>query len=314
MADKGRNSEAKAEDDAAKPTLKKPTCFVIMPIADHPEYPPGHFSEVYNYLIKPAIIEADFEPQRADETSSAHLIHADIINKVFNADLCICDLSTRNPNVLFELGFRQAFDKPTVLIKDSQTAKIFDVDPFRTVFYDSSLRPQSLEKEKAKIVDAARDTMSKHGQADQVYSLVSYLKLQAAKLTESNLSPENARLEILTQKIEALASVIDRQSIRVLPPIPAIGRKATPTRRFRDFVEQPMGDSSIAATLLESPAGVKTLEVGALKVRKADDGTIILIDDQGVPQRKVSLEELRNFHNAFEDPDIRDHLMSLLDG
>lgn len=30
------------------------TCFVIMPTSDHPDYAPGHFKRVYEYIIKPA--------------------------------------------------------------------------------------------------------------------------------------------------------------------------------------------------------------------------------------------------------------------
>lgn len=32
--------------------LKK--CFVIMPISDVPDYPPGHFNRVFNHIIVPA--------------------------------------------------------------------------------------------------------------------------------------------------------------------------------------------------------------------------------------------------------------------
>ena len=47
---------------------KKQTCFVIMPISDVPGYDQGHFARVYEYLIKPAIIQAGYEPIRSDDT------------------------------------------------------------------------------------------------------------------------------------------------------------------------------------------------------------------------------------------------------
>ena len=39
----------------------KKKCFVIMPISDTDGYDNGHFTTVYNHLIKPAVIKAGFE-------------------------------------------------------------------------------------------------------------------------------------------------------------------------------------------------------------------------------------------------------------
>lgn len=48
--------------------------------------------------------------------------------------MAICDLSSRNPNVMYELGIRQAYGKKVVLIQDDATDKIFDVAGINTVF------------------------------------------------------------------------------------------------------------------------------------------------------------------------------------
>ena len=64
-----------------------------------------------------------------------------IINKIFqavqNCPMALCDLSNRNPNVLYELGLRQAYDKPVVLVQDDKTQRIFDVSGINTVQYSS---------------------------------------------------------------------------------------------------------------------------------------------------------------------------------
>lgn len=109
-------------------------CFVIMPISDQGDYPQGHFTKVYEQIIKPAVKDAGYLPYRVDENK----ISDTIINKIFDAiqecPMAICDLSNRNPNVLYELGLRQAYDKPVVLIQDDKTEKIFDVSGISTVF------------------------------------------------------------------------------------------------------------------------------------------------------------------------------------
>ena len=50
---------------------KKKKCFVIMPISDTDGYDNGHFTTVYNHLIKPAVMRAGFESIRADDTAQA---------------------------------------------------------------------------------------------------------------------------------------------------------------------------------------------------------------------------------------------------
>ncbi len=114
-----------------------PECFVVMPISDQPGYHQGHFTAVYRDLIKPAIIAAGYRPIRADEVKSANIIHMDIINRLIGAPLVVCDLSGLNPNVMYELGIRQSFGLPVVLIKDERTRDIFDIAPIRYQLYQS---------------------------------------------------------------------------------------------------------------------------------------------------------------------------------
>lgn len=125
---------------------KKKKCFVIMPISDADGYEKGHFGRVYEHLIKPACEQAGFEPIRADDTSKANMIMIDILQKILECDMAICDLSSRNPNVFYELGFRQAFNKKTVLIKDSRTTMPFDISGIRTLLYTETLRIDEVKK------------------------------------------------------------------------------------------------------------------------------------------------------------------------
>ena len=45
----------------------------------------------------------------------------------------------KNPNVLFELGIRQAFDLPVVLIQEENTPRIFDISSINTLDYRKEL-------------------------------------------------------------------------------------------------------------------------------------------------------------------------------
>jgi len=185
-----------------------------MPISDCDGYPVGHFSEVFRDLIVPAVEEAGYVCELATTTNSAHLIQLDVVTKVATADLCICDLSTNNPNVLFEYGIRQAFDKPTVLIKDKITKRIFDLSGFRDIEYDPSLRHSQVIETRQLITKAIAHTVSGREDKSQVFSLVQLMKLTAASIPASDLSPADAQTQILIQKIDDLASRLEANERR----------------------------------------------------------------------------------------------------
>ena len=106
---------------------EKIECFVIMPISDQQGYDKDHFQLVYEDIIKPAVSLAGMIPVRADETKGSNLIQLDILRKVIKLPIAICDISAKNPNVFYELGMRQAFDMPTVILKDTNTDAPFDI-------------------------------------------------------------------------------------------------------------------------------------------------------------------------------------------
>lgn len=171
------SEETKEEIKKEKPSK---TCFVIMPISDVDGYDKGHFTRVYEYIIKPACKNAGFEPIRADDTSKANVIIVDILQQILKADMAICDISSRNANVFYELGFRQAFNKKTVLIKDNKTAMPFDISSVRTLSYNANLRIDEVNNSVSEITKALQETES--AKEDEINSLLNLLSVEKAVL------------------------------------------------------------------------------------------------------------------------------------
>lgn len=171
-------SEDTKEEIKEEKSLK--TCFVIMPISDVDGYDKGHFTRVYEYIIKPACKNAGFEPIRADDTSKANVIIVDILQQVLKADMAICDISSRNANVFYELGFRQAFNKKTVLIKDNKTAMPFDISSVRTLSYNANLRIDEVNNSVSEITKALQETES--AKEEEINSLLNLLSIEKAVL------------------------------------------------------------------------------------------------------------------------------------
>lgn len=152
-------------------------CFVIMPISDADGYDKGHFLRVYEDIVKPAVEKTEFIARRADEVKETNFIHLDILKKLIDAPIAICDLSSRNPNVLFELGIRQAFDKPVVLIQEKGTPKIFDIGPLRYLEYDKSMKYHDVLKTQTALTEAIIATKAAEGQQGNVNSIVRLMAL-----------------------------------------------------------------------------------------------------------------------------------------
>lgn len=202
-----KGAKAKEPDEQVE---QSKTCFVIMPISDVEGYPLGHFAEVYQQLIKPAVEASGYVCSLATSTSSAHMIQLEVVTKVATADLCICDLSTNNPNVLFEYGIRQAFDLPTVLIKDDKTRRIFDLSGFRDIEYDHNLRIANILLAREAISTAITDTVAGAIDENQIFSLVKLMKLTKAALPTGEVSRDDARFSLIEKKLDGIMSLMSR--------------------------------------------------------------------------------------------------------
>ncbi|KZP59625.1 hypothetical protein A3N37_00215 [Enterobacter ludwigii] len=180
----------KQKKEQPEEPIKTKKCFIIMPIADNPDYEPGHFNRVYEYLIKPACINAGYEPCRADDSKASHMIMFDILKKIMECDMAICDLSSKNANVFYELGLRQAFNKKTILITDGKDKPPFDIAGFRYVPYNPSLRIDSVQIEINRISEMLHET--ENAPEDDVNSIVKLLQIQPAAVESINLNKEES--------------------------------------------------------------------------------------------------------------------------
>ena len=108
------------------------TCFVIMPFA-----PP--LGNHYSLIFEPAIKKAGMKPVRADDDIFAT---GKIIDQVWrgitSAKVLVAELTTRNPNVFYELGLAHALKKPVVLISSNEEDVPFDVRHIRVIYYDTT--------------------------------------------------------------------------------------------------------------------------------------------------------------------------------
>ena len=142
---------------------KKITCGLIMPISAIDGYPAEHWKEVKNILISAveSINEVKFEVNLVSDSDDSGIIQKTIVQNIFDSDIVICDVSAKNPNVMFELGMRLTFDKATIIVKDNITGYSFDTGIIEHISYPKDLRFQAIVDFKNKLAEKVLATYQK---------------------------------------------------------------------------------------------------------------------------------------------------------
>lgn len=138
----------------------KPTCGIIMPISLIDGCLPEHWADVLG-IIKDVCLNNDFTPNLVSDADDIGVIHNRIIENIYSSDIVICDVSCKNANVMFELGMRLAFDKPTIIIKDDLTGYSFDTSLIEHLEYPRDLRFTTINKFKENLGKKLKATHEK---------------------------------------------------------------------------------------------------------------------------------------------------------
>lgn len=107
-------------------------CFVMMPFSQ----PHGNY---YSQIFEPAIRKTGLKPVRADnEIFGTGKIMEQIWTGINTAKVLVAELTTKNPNVFYELGLAHALKKPVVLVSSNENDVPFDLKHIRVIYYDLS--------------------------------------------------------------------------------------------------------------------------------------------------------------------------------
>lgn len=141
-------SESSGEVTSTLDTSEESTVFVIMPFK--PE-----FNDVWKGGIQRAAQAEGFKPIRVDMINRSTNITDDIVDSIDKCRLAIVDVTDNNPNVMFELGYALAKQKPNIIISQSADYLPFDIRNIRTIVYQNTW--SGVEELKNKIQDFLRE-------------------------------------------------------------------------------------------------------------------------------------------------------------
>jgi hypothetical protein len=126
----GEQSQRLKKLGAAVAVKSGDSCFVMQPFAaPHGDY--------FEKIFKPAIDKTGLKPVRADaDIFATGKIIDQIWRGINSAKVLVAELTTRNANVLYELGLAHALKKPVVLVSSSKLDVPFDLQHIRVIYYD----------------------------------------------------------------------------------------------------------------------------------------------------------------------------------
>ena len=203
-ADAKKPRKPRATKHAPSPKLY---CGVIMPISAIDGCNEQHWSDVRE-ILEAAIGDAGFEARLVSDADEVGIIQKRIIQNVYDDPIVVCDVSGKNPNVMFELGMRLAFDKPTIIVKDDKTTYTFDTAPIEHLEYPRDLRFAKIVEFQENL-SAKIEATHKKAQTDKNYTtfLKNFGSFSVAKLETRTLDKNDYILE----ELRALKSLVLRQ-------------------------------------------------------------------------------------------------------
>jgi hypothetical protein len=119
-------------ENEAISTKPKPFVFVLMP------FEPG-FRDIYEFGIKGAAADVGAYAERLDEQIFTEGILERIFNQINKADVVVADMTGRNPNVFYEVGYAHALGKIVLLLTQSADDIPFDLKHHQHIVYEGSI-------------------------------------------------------------------------------------------------------------------------------------------------------------------------------
>lgn len=119
------------KDDNSEPQQinnEEISVFIIMPFSEE-------WSDDVLMAIKDTCNDLNINVFRADELLGSYLIIDDIIASIKKSDIIIADITVRNTNVYYELGYAHALNKSTILVAQKGAIIPFDISGFRYITY-----------------------------------------------------------------------------------------------------------------------------------------------------------------------------------
>lgn len=223
-------SETKMQEALTQETSKTSIvkCGIIMPISPIGDYGADHWKGVLR-ILKEVVSDLGYACNLVSDADDSGIIQKRIIQNLYDNQIVICDVSGKNPNVMFELGIRLAFDKPTIIIKDDCTDYSFDTSIIEHITYPRSLAYWQMIDFKKSLASKVTNTIKAAENPQYSTFLKNFGEFKIAKVETQSVSQEEFILNALNDLRQEIVSL----------------RRASPVMSVRTWSKLDMQDEEV---------------------------------------------------------------------
>jgi hypothetical protein len=257
------NGQGEAKGDSQR-------CFVIMGFGVKTDFATGRkldLDKSYRLLIKPVVEGKGLVCVRADEIRHSGAIDVPMYRELLTAAVVVADLSTANPNALYELGIRHALrPRTTIVISENKLPYPFDLNHVAITSYThlgDAIDYEEVERFRKLLGDTLEAVLRDQGTDSPVYTFLN--QLTPPSLDEQATRAVTDAAKALNEAGEAVAEAAP--ALRAPEPGPEDATLAS-------LVEQ--GEQAIRSDQFDA---AKTMFAAALQLgRNRPDGGAIMHD------------------------------------
>ncbi|HBL42041.1 MAG TPA: hypothetical protein DDZ90_01455, partial [Planctomycetaceae bacterium] len=200
--DQAETIEVEPQEEQENPIV----CGLVMPISEIDGCSAEHWVEVRD-IIEEALAAIDIKTSLVSDGDEVGIIQERIVQNLYDRPIVVCDVSCKNPNVMFELGLRLAFDMPTIILKDDMTNYTFDINIVEHLGYPRDLNYWSIQKFKKLLAKKVKATLQKKDEDDE-YS--PFLKAFNKKRVADIETKDVTSVEFIMDELKDLSYKLDQ--------------------------------------------------------------------------------------------------------